>query len=165
MTLLHMFLSSQKHPNNRNKICLQLSSAYNWFSVLTYNSDVAKFEWIPLLFNFNQIYDLSNKSKLFSISVAEYASFSHQTRTLETDLLKCLKLVLYHFLLYIALRVARRASFFLSSLVFTPLEFHSNYFGILLWKLVKPSEHNESKPPIRKIFQKYKPINKTTSQK
>ena len=51
---------------------------------------------------------------------------------------------------------------FLSSLVFTALEFDSNYFGILLWKVVKPSEHDETKPPIRKIFQKYKLINKTT---
>ena len=47
---------------------------------------------------------------------------------------------------------------FLSSHVFNALEFDSNHFGILLWKIVKPRNHNEIKPPIGKIFWKYKPI-------
>ena len=47
---------------------------------------------------------------------------------------------------------------FLSSHAFTALEFDSNHFGTLPWKIVKPREHNEIKPPIGKIFQKFKPI-------
>ena len=47
---------------------------------------------------------------------------------------------------------------FISSHVFTTLEFDSNHFGILLWKIVKPRDHNEIKPPIGKIFRKCKPI-------
>ena len=46
----------------------------------------------------------------------------------------------------------------ISSYIFTPLEFDSSHFGILLSKAVKPRDHNEIKPPIRKIFSKYKPI-------
>ena len=48
--------------------------------------------------------------------------------------------------------------FFFSSHVFTALEFGKNRFGILLWEIVKPPDHNEIKPPYGKIFQKYKPI-------
>ena len=50
--------------------------------------------------------------------------------------------------------------FLLSSHVFTILEFDSNHFGILLWKMVKPCDHNEVKPPIEKIFWKYNYYNK-----
>ena len=47
---------------------------------------------------------------------------------------------------------------FFSSRVLPALEFDSNYFGILLSELVKPREHNETEPPIGKIFRKCKPI-------
>ena len=47
---------------------------------------------------------------------------------------------------------------FLSSQVFAALQFDSNYFGALLWEIVKSCVHNETKPPIGKIFRKYKPI-------
>ena len=43
----------------------------------------------------------------------------------------------------ITLKLTHFASFF-SSRVFPALEFDSNYFGILLWKLVKPREHKLS---------------------
>ena len=46
----------------------------------------------------------------------------------------------------------------LSSYVFTALMFDSNHFGILLWKIVKPRDYNEIKPPIGKIYRKYKPM-------
>ena len=39
----------------------------------------------------------------------------------------------------------------------TAVKLDSNYFGVLLWKKVKPRSFNEIKPPIAKIFQKYKP--------
>ena len=44
--------------------------------------------------------------------------------------------------------------FFLSSQVFIAIEFDSYYFCILLWKIVKPRDHNEFKSPIGKIFRK-----------
>ena len=47
---------------------------------------------------------------------------------------------------------------FLSSLVFTALEFDSNHFSFLVSKIVKPHDNNEVKSPIGKIFQRYKPI-------
>ena len=46
----------------------------------------------------------------------------------------------------------------LSSHVFTALEFDSNHFGNLLWKIVKPRDHNEIKSLIRRIFWNYKTI-------
>ena len=60
---------------------------HDWFYVLRCNSDLLKLEWTLLLFNFNYIRALTNRRKLFSIPVAEYASFSHQARTLKTNLL------------------------------------------------------------------------------
>ena len=75
-------------------ICLLWSSAssqhhfQNWLSVLRCNSDRVKLEWVSLLFNFTWMRDLSNKDKLFSSPVAKYASFSHQVKTLKTDLLQ-----------------------------------------------------------------------------
>ena len=38
--------------------------------------------------------------------------------------------------------------------VFTALEFDSNYFGILIVKVVELRDHNEIKPTIWKSFQK-----------
>ena len=81
---LHMFMFYRKHPNNDNKICPLPSSScfqqhfHDWFCVFRYNSDLSKLEWTLLLFNFNYICDLTNGRNLFSIPVAEYASFSHQ---------------------------------------------------------------------------------------
>ena len=92
-----------------------------------------------ILFNFNYIRDVTNRHKLFSIPVAEYAPFHIRFRTLKVNLLSLIFL-------------------FLSLHVFTGLEFDSNHFGFLLWKMVKPRDHNEIKPTIGKIFRKYKPI-------
>ena len=47
---------------------------------------------------------------------------------------------------------------FLSLHVFIPLGFYNNYFRILLSIVLKPSDHNEIKPPIGKILSKNKPI-------
>ena len=47
---------------------------------------------------------------------------------------------------------------FLSSHLFTVLEYDSNHLGILLWEILKLRDHNEIKPPIGKTFQEYKPI-------
>ena len=55
-------------------------------------------------------------------------------------------------------RTSTSCIFFLSSHVFTAFEFNSNHFGILILKIVKPREQNETKPSMRKMFQKYKPF-------
>ena len=87
------FCYYRKHSNNDNKIWPLPSSScfqqhfHDWFYVLRYNSDLQKLEWTLLLFSFNYIRDLTNRCKLFSIPVAEYPSFSHQARTLKTNLL------------------------------------------------------------------------------
>ena len=47
--------------------------------------------------------------------------------------------------------------FFLSSHLFFALKFDSNYFGILLLKIVKLRDYDEIKPPIEIVFQKYRP--------
>ena len=47
---------------------------------------------------------------------------------------------------------------FLTVHIFSGLEFASDSSDILFWKIVKPRDHNEIKPPIGKIFRKYKPI-------
>ena len=153
------FCYYKKHPNNDNKICPLPSSScfqqhfHDWFYVFRYNSDLSKFEWTPLLFNFNYIRDLTNGRKLFSIRVAEYDSFSHLAGTLKTNLLGLISnFSKYYF------KAGTIYLIFLSSHVFTGLEFDSNHFGILLWKIVKPLDYSEIKPPIQKIFRKYKPI-------
>ena len=104
-------------------------------------------------FHFNYVRDLTKRRKLFSILVAEYASFSYQARTLKTNLL-CLisNFSKYYF------KTSSICFLFLSSHVITALEFNCNHFGTLLWKIVKPPDHNEIEPPIRKIFRKYKLI-------
>ena len=38
------------------------------------------------------------------------------------------------------------------------VEVDSNYFGVLLLKIVQPRENNSTNPPIGKIFRTYKPI-------
>ena len=149
------YASVRKHPNNDNKIYPLPSSTrfqkqfHEWFHVLRYNSDLSKLEWTLLLFSFNNIGDLTINRKLFSIPVADYASFSHHARTNKTNLLglisSCSK---YHF------KPGTICPLFWSSHVFTPLEFDSYHF----WKIVKPCDHNEVKTPIGKVFQKYKPI-------
>ena len=78
---------------------------------------------------------------------------SHQTRTLKTNLLSLISNFSTHYF-----ETGTICLLFLSSHVFTALEFDSNHFGILLGIIVKPRNHNEIKPPIGKIFWKYKPI-------
>ena len=83
----------RKHPNNNSMICLLQSCSccqqhfHDWFCVLRSNSDLLKLEWTLLLFDFNYICDLTYRSRLCSIPVAEHASFSHQARMLKTNLL------------------------------------------------------------------------------
>ena len=159
ITLLHIFLLLQETPNNDNKICPLRSFSCSqqqfqyWFYVLRYNSNLLKLERTLIFFNFNYICDLANRPKLFSISVAGYTSFSHQARTLKTNPLGLISsFSKYYF------KTGTISLLFLSSRVFTALEFDSNHFDILLWKIVKPRDHNEIKQPIGKILRKYKPI-------
>ena len=125
----------RKHPNNDNKICLLPSSSWfqqhfhDWFYVLTYISDLLKLEWTLLLLNFNYILNLTNRRKLFSIPVAEYASFSHQAKTPKTNLLGLTSTFCKYYF-----KTGTICLLFLSSHVFTTLEFDSNHFTALLWR-------------------------------
>ena len=49
-------------------------------------------------------------------------------------------------------------NFLLSSHVLSALVVDNNHFGFLIWKIVKLRDNNETKPPIKKILQNYKPI-------
>ena len=71
----------------RYHLLLASSNTFMTDSMYWYNSDLSKLEWTLLLFNFNYIRDLTNRSKLFSNPVAECTYFSHQARKLKTDLL------------------------------------------------------------------------------
>ena len=82
-----------------------------------------------LLFSFNYIRDLTNRRKLFFVSVADYASFSHQARSLKTNLLGLTPNFSKYYL-----KTGTICLLFLSSHVSTALEFESNHFGILLGK-------------------------------
>ena len=146
------FCYYRKYSNNDNKICLLISFCFQQhfhdkFYVPRYNTDLSKLEWTLLLFNFNYICGLKNKLKLFSILVAEYASFWHQARPFKSYLLGLISnFSQYYF------KTGTICILFLSSHVFTALEFDSNHFGVLLWKIVKPRDYNEIKPPIGKMF-------------
>ena len=77
--------------------------------------------------NFNEVRDLSNRRKLFSTPVAEYACFSHQA--------KMLKLTYYSLISNCAryyFKTGTLCLLFLSSHVFPALEFDSKHLGILL---------------------------------
>ena len=114
---------------------------------------MSKLEWALLLLNFNYIRDLINRLKFFSIPVTDYASLSHQARTLRTSLLGLMSNISKYYF-----KTDTICLFFFSSHVIKALEFDSSHFGILLWKKVKPRDYNEIKSPIWKIFRKYKPI-------
>ena len=109
----------------------------DWFHVLRYNSDLSKLEWTLLLFNFNYIPNLINRRKLFSIPIAEYVSFSYQVRMLKTNLLGLISSFCKYYL-----KTGTICLLFFSSHVFATLKFDSNHFGTLLWKVIKPRDHN-----------------------
>ena len=73
------------------------------------------------------IRDLTNRHRLFSIQVAEYTSFSHQARKLKTNLSSLVS----NFSKYYC-KTGTICLLFLSSYIFTTLEFDMNHFGILL---------------------------------
>ena len=62
------------------------ASLSSMIALLRYNLDLLKLKWTLLLSGFNYIRDLGNRWTLFSIPVAEYVYFSHQARTLKTNL-------------------------------------------------------------------------------
>ena len=71
--------------------------------------------------------DLTNRRKFFSIPVAEHAPFSHQGRTLKANLLGLISNISNY-----CFKTGTIFLLFLSSDVFTALEFDSNHFDVLL---------------------------------
>ena len=138
------YIILKKHPNNDNKIYPLPSSScfqryfYDWLYVLGYNSDLSKLEWTLLLFNFNHFNHFNNCS-------SRWVWFSQQAKTLKTNLLGLIS----NFIKY-CFKTGTVCLLSLSSHAFTALELDCNHFGILLWKIVKPCDHNKIKPPIEK---------------
>ena len=138
----------RKHTNNDNNICpLALSACFQ-----EHNSDIKKLEWTPLFLT-------STKSVICQMDAN---SSSFQSLNILPFQIRPgrLKLAYYSLISNYSRYCSKTSSIwflFLSSHVFTALEFDSNHFGILLWKIVKPRDHNEIKPPIAKIVRKYKP--------
>ena len=145
------FCYYRKHPNNDNEICpLPSSSGFQQHFHDCWNLNDYYYYLIENVIWKLQLCDLKNRRKLFSIPVAEYAYFSHQDRTLKTNLL-CLT---SNFSKYF-FKTGITCLLFLSSHVFTALEFDNNHFGFLPWKILKPRDHNEIKPLLGKIIRKY----------
>ena len=78
--------------------------------------------------------------------VGEYAYFSHQARMVKTHLLGLISNYLKYYF-----KTGKICLLFLPSHVFTTLEFDSNHFSTVFWKIVKPCDDNKIKSPIRKI--------------
>ena len=155
------FCYYRKHPNNDNKIFPLPSSScfqqhfHDWFYVLRWNSDLWKLVWTLLLSNSTTsvIWHIDANCFPFQLLKVPVTSFSHQARTLKTNLLGLISnFSKYYF------KTGTICLLFLSSHVFTALEFDTNHFGILLWEIVNPRDYDEIKIPIGKTFRKYKPI-------
>ena len=132
------FCYYRKHPNNNNKI----------YSLLSFMTDSQYLGIIQIWWNLNEYYYYLTSPKSFIYQIALHssrwnASFRHQIRKLKTDLLQFNINFSRHFF-----KTSTLCLLFLSSHVFD-----SNYFGILLWKIVKRCDHNETKPPIGKTSQ------------
>ena len=128
-----------------------LPTALSWLILCTYVQFRSVETWMnTTLFNFNCFCDLTNRRKLFSIPVAEFASFSHQARALITNLLGFISTFSKYYF-----EIGTICLLFSSAHLFTALEFHGNHFAILLSKMVKPHDHNKIKLSIGKIFPKY----------
>ena len=86
-----------KHPKHP---FLLFPTALSWLVlyILRYNLYLSKLEWTRLLFKFNYIRGSTKRRKLFSIPVAEYVTFSHQNRTLKTNLLGLISNISKYFL-------------------------------------------------------------------
>ena len=155
------FCYCRKHPNNdliRFVSYYLLLASYSILvtgcKYLGTNSDLVKLEWTPLFFNFNY------KSVIFQIEANCFPFRLLNMLPFHIRLERLLKLIYYSLISNFSkyyFKTGTLCLLFWSSHIFTALEFDSNYFGIL-WKLVKPCDHNKNKPPIGKIFQKYKPI-------
>ena len=106
----------------------------------TFMTDSMYLGIIQICQNLNEYYYylVSNTSMIWQIDAdcspfpgGEYTSFSYQSRTLKTNLLGLISnFSKYYF------KTGTICLLFLSSHVFTALEFDSNHFGILLWNIV-----------------------------
>ena len=115
----HLLLASKQHFRN-------------WFSVFRHNSYLVKLELTPSLFDFNQICDLTNRQIVLRSS--HWICLYFHIR------LKRLKPIYYSLISNFPKYQFKTGSLcllFLSSHILIDLEFDSNYFVILLWKIKK----------------------------
>ena len=108
----------------------------------------------------NHYYLTSTKSMICQIDVncSPFQSLNMLSFHIRLEQLKLIYYSLMSIFSKYYLKTGTLHIFFSSSHVFTALEFYNNYFAILLWKIVKPRDHNEIKRVIGKIFRKYTQI-------
>ena len=146
------FCYYRTHPNNNNKICPKPSFMPN----SQYLGP------IQIWWNLNEHYYYLTSTKSVICQIDANCSPFQLLNMLPFQIrLECLQLIYYsltsNFSTYL-FKIGTLCLLFLSSHVFATLQFDSNHFGILLWKIVKLRDHNETKPPIGKIFLQYKSI-------
>ena len=137
-------------------ICL-LPSAFSW---LSWPCTWVQFRSDETWMNTTQK-QLKCVSKICSKFTGEHRCWSAISIKLRSNFhitLKQLKLGLISIFSKYYFKTGTICLVFLSSHIFTAVDFDGNHFGILLWKTVMPRDHNEIKLPIGKIFRKYKPI-------
>ena len=124
-----------------------------WFSVFKCNADLRKLEWTPLLLT-------SIKSVICQIDVncSPFQSLNIVLFHIRAEYLKSTYYSLISIFSRYYFETDKVCFFHSSSHVFPDIDFDSNYFGIPLSQIVKPRDHNETKPLKGKIFQKYKLI-------
>ena len=118
----------------------------NWFSVLI------------LTWNLNEYYHYLTLPECVICQIETNCSPVHSLNMLPFHIrLKRLKLTFYSLISNFPGSYLKTGIFCLLSFS-SHVEVDSNYFGVLLLKILKPRENNSTNSPIGKIFQTYKPI-------
>ena len=142
------FCNYRKHSNNDKKIC----------PLLSFVTDSSYLGTIQIWWNLNEHYFHLTSTKSLICQIDANCSPFQSLNMLPFHIrFERLKLTYYSFISKFSrysLKTAIFCLFCLSSHVFAALQFDSNYFDILLLKIVKSRYHNETKPPIGKILRK-----------
>ena len=87
------------------------------------------------IINFNQIHDLSSRANCSPLQSLNMLPFHIRLESLKLTYNSLIpNFSRYYF------KTGKHCLLFLSSFVFPALQFNSNYFGFLLWKIVKPHD-------------------------
>ena len=156
LTLLHIFCYYKKHSNNNNEtspLPLSWLILSTWVQLVKLNNNSVHSHFnTSIWWNLNEhyYYLISTESVICQID-ANCSPFQSLNRIsfhirLEHLKLTCYSLIWIFFSYFF--KTGTLSLLFLSSHVLATLQSGSNYFGILLWKIVKLLVHNETKPLI-----------------